>query len=161
MKQLQQWFTGLNPRERMIVSGGGGALLLLALFLFVWEPLVGQKKQLQTSIAAQQELYNWMQRSADEAKKLQRATPRNKTNSSAMRTVINRTIKRSLPGATIKGVNKLKKKVQVNVDQVAFDDLVRWLAKLQQSNGIIVETLVSERLPQPGRVNVRLTLTTG
>jgi len=161
MKQLQQWFTGLNSRERMIVSGGGTALLLIALFLFAWEPLVQQKKQLQTSIDAQQELYRWMKVSAAEAKQLQRSAPRGKTNAGTMRSVINRTVKRSLPGATIKRVDASKNKVQVSIDQVAFDDLIRWLASLQQKNGIQVDSFVSERLPQPGRVNARLTLKAG
>ena len=161
MKQLQQWFTGLNPRERLIVSAGGAALFLIVMFLFVWEPLVQEKQQLQTSIAAQQELYRWMQQSAVEAKQLQGSNPRNKVNAGAMRSVINRTVKQSLPGANIKRVDASNKKVQVSIEQVAFDDLVRWLARLQQQNGIQVESLFSERLPQAGRVNARLTLKAG
>jgi len=161
MNALQQWFAGLNPRERLIVSGGGIALLLILVFLFVWEPLVAEKKQLQTSIKAQQSLYEWLQRSADEARRLQGSVPRNKISAGSMRTVINQTVKRGLPGANIKRVNASKRNVQVSIEQVGFDDLVRWLANLQQNNGIYVESLASERLPQAGRVNVRLTLTTG
>ena len=159
IKNIQKPLNRLNPRERVIVVGGGLALLVIGIYLFVWEPLLEKQVALKASIESQQDLYQWMQKSAAEVRRYKGSGNHKKLNPSAMQSVINRTAKSALPGALIKRIEKNRQQgVQVWVEQVAFDDMMKWLGGLQQKNGIQVASLVSERTGQVGRVNVRLVL---
>jgi len=162
IERMQQSFNSLNPRERLIVSGGALALLLIGVYLLAWEPLVAKQTALNASIKSQQIIYQQMLKSADEVKSLKGSGNYKVINASALQSIINRTAKSALPGAIIKRVEKNRQQaVQVWIDKVAFDDMVKWLGSLQQTKGVRVVTLFSEATTQLGRVNVRLTLKAG
>ncbi len=159
---IKQSFNGLNPRERVIVVGGAIALLLIALYLLVWEPLMAKQAALNASIKSQQLIYQQMLKSAEQVKKFKAGGNFKTINASAMQSIINRSAKAALPGAIIKRVEQNRQQaVQVWIDQVAFDDMIKWLGALQQTKGIRVVALFSERTDKAGRVNVRLTLKAG
>jgi len=162
IKNIQKSLGKLNPRERLIVVGGGLVLFVVGIYLFAWEPLLEKQQALNSSIKSQQGLHDWMLRSAAEVKSL-KGSGRHKTlNAGAMQSVINRTAKTALPGAVIKRIEKNRQQgIQVWIEQVAFDDMVKWLGNLQQGKGIRVASMVSERTNQVGRVNVRLVLKAG
>ncbi len=162
IEKIRQSFIGLNQREKLIVSGGAVALLLIGGYLLVWEPLLARQTALNASIKSQQIIYQQMLKSAVEVKSLKGSGNYKTISASALQSVINRTAKSALPGGIIKRVEKNRQQaVQVWIDQVAFDDMVKWLGVLQQTNGVRVMALFSERTTQPGRVNVRLTLKAG
>ncbi|MCO6413706.1 MAG: type II secretion system protein M, partial [Thiogranum sp.] len=39
---MKDWFLGLEPRERKLVTAGAVVLVLLLLYVLVWEPVVGK-----------------------------------------------------------------------------------------------------------------------
>ena len=51
--------------------------------------------------------------------------------------------------------------MRVSLEQVAFDDMVRWLSSLRQSYAVNVDTVTIDRQPQPGLVNANLVLKGG
>lgn len=156
---MKLWFSGLNSRERIIVSGGALALLALMLYLMVWEPLNSKRTQLQTSVQAQRNTYTWMQQAALEVRKLSGEAVGVKKQEGSMLGTINNTAKSSLGGAILKRVEEDRQQgVRVWIEQVAFDDLINWLGQIQQQYGIRVSSLVSERHSKAGRVDVRLIL---
>lgn len=162
IEKTRQLFNELNPRERLIVAGGGFALLIIAIYLFAWDPLIARQVALNESVKSQQLIYQQMLESAAEVTNSKGAGNYKVISASALQSIINRTAKSALPGAVIKRVEKNRRQaVQVWIDQVAFDDMVKWLGGLQQTKGVRVETLFSERTTQLGRVNVRLTLKAG
>jgi len=162
IRNIQKTLSRLNPRERLIVIGGGLVLLVIGIYLFAWEPLLDKQVALNASIKSQQDLYQWMQKSAAEVRQYKGSGNHKKLNSSAMQSVINRTAKSALPGALIKRIEENRQQgVQVWIEKVAFDDVMKWLGSLQQTKGIRVASLVSERTGQIGRVNVRLVLKAG
>jgi len=162
VETVKQFLKGLNPRERLIVIGGAVALLVIGIYLFAWEPLQEKQITLKESIKSQQTAYQQMLKSAAEVKVLKRTGGRQAISSSAMQSIINKTAKSALPGAVIKRVEQNRQQaVQVWIDQVAFNDMVKWLGSLQQTKGVRVVTLFTEATPQAGRVNARLTLKAG
>jgi len=157
-KMLQR----LNPREKLIVMGGAAVLLVIVLYFLAWSPLQDKQNELRASIESQKVLHKWMLNSAAEVRQLKGLGQRKILNSSTMQSVINRTAKSALPGAVIKRIEKNRQQgVQVWIEQTAFDDMVKWIGSLQQGQGIQVESMVSERTDQVGRVNVRLVLKAG
>jgi len=162
VENVKQYLKGLNPRERLVLAGGASALLVIAVYLFVWEPLLEKQVALNASIKSQQIAYQQMLKSAAEVKQLKGAGGYKAISSSAMQSVINRTAKSALPRAIIKRVEQNRQQaVQVWIDQAGFDDVIKWLGSLQQTKGVRVIALVSERTKQAGRVNIRLTLKAG
>jgi general secretion pathway protein M len=159
---MKQWFAGLNTRERRIVSGAVIVLLIILVHVLVWEPLSNKRAQLQTSLQAQRNTYAWMQQAAREIRQLSRRGAGVKKQSGSLLGMINSTAKPVLLGATLKRVEEDRQQgVRVWIEQVAFDDLVRWLGQIEQQYGIRVSSLVSERHSKAGRVNVRLILQQG
>ncbi len=162
LDNFRQTLNGLNPRERMIVIGGGIVLLLIAIYLLAWEPLIAKQASLNAAIESQKTIYQQMLKSANEVKKFKGTGRYKKINASAMQSIINRSAKSALPGAVIKRVEQNQQQaVQVWIDQVAFDDMIKWLGGLQQTKGVRIVSLFSERTDKSGRVNVRLTLKVG
>jgi general secretion pathway protein M len=49
-------------------------------------------------------------------------------------------------------------KVQLRIEQAAFDTLLKWLDGLTGQHGIAIESLNVDRQQQPGLVNARLVL---
>jgi type II secretory pathway component PulM len=41
MQKLKDWFYSLQPRERMLVLGGGGVVLLVAIYFLALAPFYG------------------------------------------------------------------------------------------------------------------------
>ena len=48
--------------------------------------------------------------------------------------------------------------MRVWIDEIAFENLLRWVDELEQKQGVRAQTIDLERGEQPGRVNARLTL---
>jgi len=72
---MKDWFAGLEPRERLLVSGGGVVLLVLLLYLMIWEPIAGNYRALNDGVAEQKKTLAWMKQAAAELKLLQRRAP--------------------------------------------------------------------------------------
>jgi general secretion pathway protein M len=159
---MKHWFAGLNNRERRIVSGGAIVVLIMLVYLLIWEPLSSSRAQLQTSVQAQRNTYAWMQQAAHEINQLSGRDAGNNKPTGSLLGTINNTAKPVLRGAILKRVEEDRQQgVRVWIEQVAFDDLIHWLGQIQQQYGIRVSSLVSERHTRPGRVNVRLILQRG
>lgn len=156
---MKQWFSGLNTRERRILMIGAVVLLVMLVYLVIWEPFDSRRSQLRASVEAQRNTYAWMLQASKEVKRLSGRGNRVKRHTGSLLGTINNTAKTGLAGAIIKRVEEDRQQgVRVWIEQVAFDDLVKWLGKIQQQYGIRVSSLVSERHSKGGRVNVRLIL---
>jgi type II secretory pathway component PulM len=54
LRELFNFYQRLSPRERVLVGVAGGALIVVALYLLVWEPLVQGRVEMQRRIAAKE-----------------------------------------------------------------------------------------------------------
>ena len=156
---MKQWLSGLNNRERRIVLAGAAFVLIILLYLMVWEPLVSKRDQLRVSVKAQQSTYEWMQQAAKEIGRISGRGVSVKKHQGSLLGTISNSAKSALKGASLKRVEEDRQQgVRIWIEQVAFDDLIRWLGQIQQQYGIRVSSMVSERHSKAGRVNVRLIL---
>lgn len=152
---------GLAPRERLMVSVGGGAAVLALIFLLVWLPLASHTARLEQGVAEQQALKQWMQGAAAEARQLRGAAG---TISAAdpgrsLLAVVDETAKQAKLGPAVKRIQpEGQDLVRVNLEQAPFDDVVTWLAGLQQSQGVSVVDAALDRQSASGLVNARITL---
>jgi general secretion pathway protein M len=49
--------------------------------------------------------------------------------------------------------------VRVQLEEAPFDDMIPWLAKLDESYGLSIESITLDRTAKPGLVNASITFT--
>ena len=67
---MKAWFMQLALRERRIVIFGAAMLIIVLIYVLIWEPLVKHRQQLRQTVTEQQALVEWMQQAAQEAGQL-------------------------------------------------------------------------------------------
>ncbi len=158
---MKQWWSGLQASERRILILGAIALGLILPYFGVWLPIQDDVAVLKKQVQEQQTIKRWMTQSAAEVKRLSRGAagavrPRD---GRSLLAVVDQTAKRSGLGV---GLKRLEPDGQVAVkvwlEQVSFDDMMRWLARLEQKNGLAVATITIDRQDVAGRVDARMTL---
>ena len=160
---MKDWFNNLEQRERRMLIAGGIMLVILVLYLSVWEPLVTKTQVLKKTNQYNHELISWMEQSASEARELQAKIkaggPSGRSKDQSLLGIIDRTAKTAKLGKSVKRVQPDgKTKARVWLEDVSFNDMIKWLEGLQRSEGIHIETTVIEKRDEPGLVNARLVL---
>jgi general secretion pathway protein M len=159
---MKQYWANLQPRERHTLLGGGIVLALVLIYALVVDPFQQALAGLQQSVASQEETLAWMRQASAEIKRLRAAAPgaRSVSGQSLMSLIDASARSTGLSGA-IKQIRPEGQGVKVRLEEVAFDDMLRWLDQLQRNHGVGLGSLVMERLAQPGRVNASVTLEGG
>ncbi len=158
---MKEFLANLNPRERRLVYIGGAVAAVLLFYAAVWVPLSNKVERLRTTVAEQQQLETWMKQAAREVQRLRKAatTPGGKRPRQSLLALADQSAKQQGLGRTIKRVQpEGQDKVNIRLEEAAFDDVVAWLEKLQSQHGVRVATITIDRQDQPGLVDVRLTL---
>lgn len=152
---VQRW-RGMPPRDRLALGLLGGFLLLVLLYLMVWRPAQQGAVQARDYYQQERELNAYLQANAGRAKGLQNA-PQETVDASRLQGFVTRSAAEY--GMTIERLdNQGAGGLQVNLQPVAFADLLRWFVELE-ANGVRVDEAGLDRAEQ-GRVTARLTLRT-
>jgi len=156
---MMAYWAQLKLRERWLLIGAGGVILVVMMYLMLWEPVVLKIERLQSSVKSKQELVAWMQQSAVEYKQLKASSSstksRNGRGGQSLLAIIDRSAQQqrlSLRRVEPDGANR----VRVSLESVSFDNAMRWIENVQRQNGVQVVSAVLDRDKSPGRVNVRL-----
>lgn len=157
---MKQWWSGLQASERRIMIVGAIALGLVLPYFAIWLPIQDDVAELQKQVQEQQAVKRWMNQASVEVKQLSGGGSALKPRDGrSLMAVVDQTAKRS---GLASGLKRLEPEgqaaVKVWLEQVAFDDMLRWLAGLEQKNGLAVATITIDRQDVPGRVNARMTL---
>jgi general secretion pathway protein M len=161
---MKEWWLTKTEREQLALVMGAAALLLFLLYLLAWQPFVDSVEQKQLQAESQQATLDWMRQNLPEILSLRkqgRATGSAHTNEALM-TLVDRTAKQNQLRQKIQRIKpKGDDKVQLWVEQAAFDSLLRWLGELSAKYGIQIESLNIDRQELPGIINARLVLQRG
>ena len=164
MKQLndiQQWYQGLQQRERYLVLSAAVVIIITLLYISIWEPIHKGVEEQTQRYQNQLKILSWMQNASAEARALRASgTPSKRLNSSQPVTLL---VERSAQSAGLrKYVSKLEstsdKGARVTIAAASFDQMLLWLNTLQSQYGITVSSASLDRENKPGTVNARLTL---
>jgi len=161
---MKAWFNGLEANERRMLIVSGGLLLVMLLYVGIWEPLTNKVETLRGSTAEQAALLTWMRSAAQEVEQLRgRAGQQVKSASGqSLLALVDRTAKSGRLGTALKRVQPDgNEKVGVWLEAANFDDLVRWLAVLETRHGVHVVSSVFQALESSGRVDARLVFAAG
>jgi general secretion pathway protein M len=157
---VKEWFNGLAPRERIMVSIAAVVVGLALVYVAAWSPLTSSVARLEQSVEEQQTLKQWMEQSAAEVKQLRNAAGAAGTDDHrSLLAVVDQTSKQSQLGPAVKRIEPDGQElVRVTLEQASFDDMMTWLGGLQRSFGVSVADVSVDRQADNGRVNARLTL---
>lgn len=156
---MKQYWANLQPRERHTLLGGGIVLALILVYALVVDPFQQALAGLQQSVATQEETLAWMRQASAEIKRLRAATPgARRVSGQSLMSLIDASARSTGLSGAIKQIRPEGQGVKVRLEEVAFDDMLRWLDQLQRNHGVSLGSLVMERLAQPGRVNASVTL---
>lgn len=153
-ERLIEWWAGRDARERTMLAGGLAAVLLIALYVFAWEPIQSSSTRLATDLPRLRAQATQFNRDAADAERLKLAG-KNRRGGPGIQTAIDEAAQR----ANIKGAVKTVQtqgtdRAQVTMaGPVAFDGFARFVADLTISGGVSVES-VQIRAADSGRVTI-------
>ena len=157
---MRAWYANLAERERRVVTIGaavGVVLVLLAIIL----PLNRNIAQARQRITTKQGDLAFIQ---DATVQLAGAGPGAEAAATgdSLVVLIDTSARESGIGKSLSSSQATADKgLRIRFDNVPFDALVAWLARLSQSHGVRVETAEIEAAGEPGLVNAGLLLKAG
>ena len=162
MESLREWWNGLAVRERKLLITGGVVLALALAWLLIWEPVKQGISEREQAINNQQELFRELQAMREEAQELRARAGDNTGGVVAagdLLSLANASAREHGLGGAVQRVQPQgDDRVQVWLEQAAFDELISWLGSLQYEHGVSVYNISLERQREPGRVNSRVAL---
>jgi general secretion pathway protein M len=160
MQKLKDWFYGLQPRERAIIGGGAILVLLTAIYMLALAPFYRNVAALNASVEEQKADLAWMRSVAGEVQALSASQPMIAPPSDeSLVVLVDRTAREAglssaLTGQTPNGETGIR----VRLEGAGFDQAMMWLANLELSHAVAIESATFDRTSTPGQVNVNLVL---
>jgi len=158
LRQLQQWFMGLERRERLVLASGGVFLFFFILYAGIVSPYLNHEQALKTQIQQQSALLAWMRPAAIRIESLRGTHPGSLPGGSLLSAVNNTVATAGLGNALQQSQQADDGTVRAQFSGAVFDSLVRWLDTLHKKYGITVADMSVTRGSSPGLVNVNLKL---
>ncbi|MGE6108123.1 GspM family type II secretion system protein ExeM [Aeromonas sobria] len=154
MARFELWWRGLSAREQRLLAVGGSVLLIGLFYWLVWQPLGNRIEERERQVKSQQQTLIWLKEKGEQVLAAQAGSGRDLDLGGTLDGVVNRTAFNHK--IKIARLQPQGQELQVWIDQVAFDDLLMWLAELADKYGVKVEVIevAREQLPA-GMVKVR------
>lgn len=156
MSALKTWYSGLQERERNMVIALGVAMAILLIFLLVVLPLKNYFNSLSDDLSYYENQVMTVQKQVAAIKS---AGPGKVTNDNiSLNQLVNQTAKSF--GLSFSRIEERErnKEIQLRLDDVEFDQLLRWISLLEQSRGLVVDTLRVSKKDAVGRVDASIKL---
>lgn len=157
LARLQQWYSARERREQIILGIGAAIVGVTLLYLLIWEPVAKAHAHRVRDLDSARDLAIKIESLAGQAGN--GAVSAQHSNASLLSAVDQAT----KSGVLNKPVTRLQPEgdteVRVWFDAVSFDALMRWVAQLRTSEGIVVKTAQIEKGQTAGTVNAQLSLT--
>jgi type II secretory pathway component PulM len=156
---VRDWFENLAPRERLFVSVGAIAAVLMMFWALVLYPLGASTKQRAARIAGKQADLEWMLSAAAELKASGGVTAGVGDPDQSLVVVIDRSARQLGLGQSLTRNQPVGEDgIRVRLESAPFDALARWLGQLQGSYGLALDSASIERGNVEGTVTASLIL---
>lgn len=154
---LREFWSERSARERALLAGGAAAVVLVALYLFLWQPglaATGRLSAALPTLRAQVELMR--------AQQAEIAVLRKSAGDALKAGDLRASLEASLARAPfVKSAQRIEattaERATVAVVSAGFDDWLRWVAAAQRESGARLERCSLAALPEPGMVRADAT----
>jgi general secretion pathway protein M len=156
---FNQWYTSLQPRERLMVIATSIVVAVTIFYIAIWEPLHKGLDDAQQQFQSNLKNLQWMQQAATEVRSLKASGGRIRNIDTNQPVTL--LVEQSAAISAIKpNLSKLESSGQdgarVALDGASFDQMLIWLNNLEQNHGVPVSSANIERADKPGTINARL-----
>lgn len=160
---MKDWFAGLETREQAFVVAGAAVVVITLIYVLAWVPLTKNHAQLETSVSTWESSLSELGplRPLAAAAQQSGSQQRPVNNQQAPIIIVDQTLRtRGLEQYRRRSQPTTSNGVRVELEGVAFDELVIWLGDLSDEYGMQVQAGSVSAVTQvgPGRVNASLTL---
>ena len=160
--ELKLWYTSLQQREQRILAVGVVFVAFTILYLGVLNPYFSSRKHLQADLVTKQGAVTWMGPAAMQLHALRGQQPSGIPAGQSLLAVVTRAANDAGFGTAVKQAQTDSDgSVRVQVQGVAFDNLIRWLGTLHRQYGVSVRQMSAQKGTAAGNVDASLTLSTG
>lgn len=154
---MADYLTSLSLRERVLIGVALLVALLLAAYIYIWEPKMSQLQSLRTQKVPQSEqTLAWVKQALVTAKN-QPENTREAIIEGPLLSVIEQTAEKASVRTAIRRIQpNQRQQVKIWMDEVAFDQWLNWIELLRQQNVIVSQASIVNK--SPGMADIRLTL---
>ncbi len=148
MKAFTTWWLSLQPREQQLVKIAGVFISIGLFYAAIWQPIHQARSDSELKAKAAAEQLSWLQ------SRLPLLTQNSAVASSGS---INDIVAQTAPQFKIK-VSRMQPQndqLQLSLEDVPFEQLLRWLTELQTKHGVQLLQLDIAVSEVPGTVRVR------
>jgi len=154
---MKAYFTSLNPREQKMLLAAGFIVLLFLPYQFIYSPFQDKLLKMEVKVNSAQQSVTWMKNKSVEVRKLQGIGSSTRKSRQSLLTLIETTSKRNKLKIT-KNKPIGESKVQVKLENISFDNMMRWLDGLVVLHGLTIEKITIEKQEGEGIVNARINM---
>lgn len=147
----ERWLQ-LNLREQRLVIAMASVVLVFILYSMIWAPLNDNIDAVTKKVERRQELLTWIQKSTTIYKNAVGSGASNNRNTS-LSSLVNKTASRN--NIAITRMQPQGENIQVWIDEVPFDNLLKWLEQLSTKEGLKVKSIDITNAEQTGVVKIR------
>lgn len=154
------WLDTLELRERRIVISGVVALVIMLLYVVIWEPVISEYEDQQLNQQSQRELHLWMKGAVAEINRLKNSGSGNiaRYRNQSISSLTDRSATTTGIKPYINKLDQSKDGVKVTIKNADFDRIITWLTDLQNKYGIIASKVKIEKSKIKGSVDAHITL---
>lgn len=156
MNASTRFWMDRGPAERVLLMAIATIAVLALVVAFIWLPLERSRARLVRELPELRASAATLERQAGEAKRLRSMPAVAAGASEPLASLITAGGGSTLPGAQIAVLDG--KTIAVTGADIAFGALLEWIATVQASQGLRVQTARIEALPAAGRVRAELRL---
>nr|AAB24187.1 OutM=pectic enzyme secretion protein [Erwinia chrysanthemi, Peptide, 160 aa] [Dickeya chrysanthemi] len=156
MNELRRRWQVMSQRERLMALACGGLVVLCLLYYLIWAPWQESVRQWQMTVERERQTVRWMQQQPPRfrRRKVRGGRPvAISANGIGAQSAVRY-------GITVLRMQPQESQVSVTLARSDFNNLLHWLAELEQKNGVITQGIDVTAVPNsPGIVEVtRLSL---
>lgn len=153
---IGRWFYGREANEQKIISAVAAVILISVLWAAVWKPVADWQYVETNRQQNAQQLFDWLRVNEQAAKQ----STANATSNRGSRALIP-VITKAADAHNIK-VNRLQPEsngvISVVLQQQSFNQIMQWVAQLDENNGVSVERASFDSQDLAGYVNAQIRL---
>jgi general secretion pathway protein M len=158
LEQLYARWRTLQPRERLVLGGGGTLALIMLGYALFWAPLQRDLSHLRTAVPKERAQLMQMRTQVREIASLRARAPAAGNSSNLLSTLERSAQEHQLRQYITRMEPDAVNGVRVSLDAVSFSALLQWLADLQKQAGVRADTATIAAQADAGIVNARLVL---
>ena len=154
---IRQWFDGLMPRERLLVSAAVAVVLVAIILLGIVRPLNAAARTASTQLADKRAVLSDIEHVA--ARFGPQAGAAARPSGESLVVLVDRTTRSHGLGPYLKrNEPEGKDSIRLRFENVPFDEMVNWLSELQTRQAVSVVSANADPGQDSGRVSANLQL---